>query len=185
MNAMVAEFVNKLFFVLIIVTLLLFQGCCTKQKKPGKLILQRNKTNSKVTSLVKTQKKGVVSKYSVQIQSTFELPGQNGKIRIVDTNFTSVIENLNEGEFKEAIEKIVDLKKKYPPFSPQGEALQYLHADTLFGQTNLSEAKQAYEKFLKDYPNSPLKENVEDALEFINNIDKYKKMYVPPEEDTF
>ncbi|MCK5686033.1 outer membrane protein assembly factor BamD, partial [bacterium] len=162
-NVMAAESVSKLFIIPIVVMLLFLSGCCSKPKKPGKVSVKKEKSNLKVTRLNKTKKKGVVSKNVAQIQTTFELPGQNGTIRIVDTGFSGVVEKLNEGEYKEAIEKIVNLKKKYPPFSPQGEALQYLHADSLFGHTDLDAAKQAYEKFLKDYPNSPLKENVEGA----------------------
>lgn len=182
-NATAAGFVDRLLAVSIVLLLLFVPGCCGRAKEPGQKTVQTVEKNNKVTSLTKNNAKDPVKDGTGSRTSTFELPGQHGPICIVDSSFNEVVDNIDKGEYKEAIVRIVELKQKYPPDSPQGEALQYLHADSLFGNTDLAAAKVAYEQFLKDYPDSPLKENVQSALEFIENIDKYKKMYVAPEED--
>ena len=164
-------------------------GCCSRRypekriKNKKSQIIKKHKSKHIKNNLNSKHKRVIYQSDTSSMPEVIEFQTTTGKVKVSDYRLKPILKDLSNRKFSDATLKILKLKKDYPPSTPQREALDYLYADTIFSNNELGFAKVEYEKFLKQYPNSPLRENVEKALEFIRNIKKYKKMYVPPEKD--
>jgi len=161
-------------------------GCCGRKIEPGKKtgvikakkdIIKKEKL--KLPEKVKSKNFMVVPHTTSNFQRNYViLPGG-----VRGQEFKKSIDYLASGKWKVALPKLEELKRKYPPGSKEAELICYQIASCYFAYVDLQKALYEYKKFLKLYPDSPLADNARAAIKYIENIDRYRKTYVPPEKD--
>ncbi|PKK91779.1 MAG: hypothetical protein CVV64_03705 [Candidatus Wallbacteria bacterium HGW-Wallbacteria-1] len=156
------------------------------RKAPGGIVA------GKTASSVKSGKKVKASRYGSQTSASAQTaPGQEGprgrwagvKPSIPRSlQYEKAMDLLDSQNYKEASAILRDLKGEYPEQSYEGMLLAYNEAESYFFSKSMNMARSAYQDFLSKYPDSPFTENAREALSFIDNFDKYKKMYVSPDD---
>ncbi|MFC1744947.1 tol-pal system YbgF family protein [Candidatus Riflebacteria bacterium] len=111
--------------------------------------------------------------------------GATGRLQatiVFQKNYQTAIRLSSQKKYEEAIKMLEEIIAKYPNTSEAGMA-QYRIAEVYFDKKNTDKAKKEFEKLLKKYPDSPAAENARAALIYLQNIERHKKNYVPPEAD--
>jgi len=98
------------------------------------------------------------------------------------SQYEKAMDLMDSQNYEESANLLRELKSKYSEDTYDGMLLAYNEAESYFYGKSMNRARRAYQQFLEKYPDSPFTENVKAAIDFIDNIEKYKQSYVSPDQ---